>query len=107
MATMVEKKYGMLRTISIILKILAVLTLVLRVIAGLGAIAGSETVGQMSGDSHQKEVTAGMLGGGFASIVTGIIAAIALWAWAELIKLLIDVEENTRKTHILLERDRS
>lgn len=99
MAISVERKYGALRIIATLIKVLAVLILLVGVIGGLSAMAGSSQIqsGNMMG---------GMFGG-FFMLVWGIMGAVGLWAWAELINLLIDVEENTRKTHILLERDRA
>jgi protein-S-isoprenylcysteine O-methyltransferase Ste14 len=99
MALTIESKYGALRIIATLIKVLAVLVLILGVIGGLGAMAGSS---QMQGGNMM-----GGIFGGFFMLIWGLMGAIGLWAWAELINLLIDVEENTRKTHILLERERA
>ncbi len=111
MAVMVEKRYGMLRIITILLKVAAVLVLAFGLIGGVGAMAGSAGVKHAAGpemdEPTQQAISVGMLSGGFGVIVMGILGAIGLWAWAELIKLLIAVEENTRKTHVLVERERA
>jgi hypothetical protein len=106
MAITVERKYGALRAIATIIKVLAVLFLVFTVIAALGMMGGSAKNAMAKGEGIQG---VGMFTGAFAGfmmLIWGVLGTISLWAGAELICLLIDVEENTRKTHILLERGR-
>lgn len=108
MAITVEKKYGILRSITVLLKILAILVLVFGIIAGIAAMVGSAAM-HATDNSPEPAGTQMMMGGfagGFLIVIWGIVGGIALWAWAELINLLVDVEENTRKTYILLERGR-
>jgi len=107
MAITVERKYSALRAIAVIIKVMAILFLVFSVIAALAAMAasGKSAFSGDAGDLHGPGMAAGAMGG-FTMLVFGILGAISLWAWAELICLLIDVEENTRKTHVLLERGR-
>jgi hypothetical protein len=108
MAITVERKYGALRAIAIIIKVLAILFLVFSLIAALSMMAASSK-SSMSGGSVNFQGPGMMAGalGGFMILIWGILGAISLWAGAELICLLIDVEENTRKTHVLLERQQT
>jgi L-asparagine transporter-like permease len=107
MAVTVERKYGALRAIAIIIKVLAILFLIFTVIGALSMMANSGGSAMAQGVEGMR--APGMLGGafgGFLVLIWGILGTISLWAGAELICLLIDVEENTRKTHVLLERGR-
>lgn len=105
MAIMVETKYSVLRIVSVIYKVFAVIFAIIMLIAGLAAMGSSATVSSYGGGSSQ--VVAGGIFGGFFIIISGILGGIFLWAWGEMIILFIDVEENTRKTSILLQqRDR-
>lgn len=81
---MIEKRYGVLRTISAFLNILAWILLVLSVLGGI--------------------VTAIGVGGGegFLMVLAGILSGVLIFAmfkaYAELLHLAIDIEENTRRT---------
>ncbi len=97
MAITVEKKYRALRSISLVLKICAIVVLILGIVVAASSMASTEK----QFESRHVAVP------GFFTLILSIMAAIGLWAWAELIKLLIDVEENTRKTHVLVERERA
>ena len=109
MAITVERKYGALRAIAIIIKVLAILFLVFSLIAALSMMAASGQSSMPGGNVNFQGVPQGITGsalGGLMLLMWGILGAISLWAGAELICLLIDMEENTRKTHVLLERGR-
>jgi hypothetical protein len=101
MAITVEKKYGALRIIATVLKIVGLLVLLFGVIGGILAVADGASIKQTNPEHGLDLLRTGLVG-----LISAIVGAICLWAWAELIKLFIDVEENTRKTHILLERER-
>ena len=79
-----ERRYPALRAISLIYKVLAVLAF----LAGL-AIGVAQAI---KGEPLRAVF----------SIALGIIYAIFLWAGAELILVLLDIEQNTRKTAELL-----
>ena len=100
MAITVERKYGALRAIAIIIKVLAILFLIFTVIGALSMMGSSGKNEMMQGNMPMGAF------GGFMMLIWGILGTICMWAGAELICLLIDMEENTRKTHILLERGR-
>ena len=87
---MVERRYGVLRTISAFLNILAWIFLVISVLGGVGvAIANGG-------------------GEGFLMVLGGILSGGLMFAmfkaYAELLHLAIDIEENTRRTAELLKR---
>lgn len=94
-------KYPALLTISFLLKILAVLYVVFGVLAALGMFLG----GLIGGSSSEAGIGGGLfmgggilmgLIGGMICICGSLFPALLLWAIAELIRLLMDIEENTR-----------
>jgi len=86
----VERRYGVLRTISAFLNILAWIFLVISVLGGIVAAFG--------------------IGGGegFLMVLAGILSGVLFFAmfkaYAELLHLAIDIEENTRRTAEFLKR---
>jgi hypothetical protein len=87
---MIERRYGVLRTISAFLNILAWILLVFSVLGGIVAAFG---VGG---------------GEGFLAVLAGILSGVLIFAmvkaYAELLHLAIDIEENTRRTAELLKQ---
>ena len=69
-----EKKYPALRFISGLYKVLAIVAVI------LGLLTATMAHGAES----------------FLGIVGGVIGGISLWAFAEILNLFIDIEENTR-----------
>ena len=69
-----EKKYPALRFISGLYKVLAIVAVI------LGLLTATMAHGTES----------------FLGIVGGVIGGISLWAFAEILNLFIDIEENTR-----------
>ena len=90
-ATGTVRKYPALKILSIVYKVLAVLIavggLVTLVIAFVAAVTLEETSVRYASILMQL--------GGF---VGSVFAAVTLYAFAELIQLLIDIEFNTRRT---------
>lgn len=87
---MIERRYGVLRAISTFLNVLAWIFLVLSVLGGVGvAIANGGGEGFLM-------VLAGILSGGLMFAM--------FKAYAELLHLAIDIEENTRRTAEFLKR---
>ena len=101
---MVPKRFGMLRVIGILLKVLAWLSLVMGVV---GAVTGLLAGGAVT-DLLSTNGIASPLGGGEAIILalggllTGLISFLALYAAGEGLFLQLAVEENTRITAALL-----
>jgi len=89
----VEQRYKTLRIISTFLTVLAWIFLVLGVVGGIiSAIIGSDYYGGLG----FLTVLGGILGGGLSFAM--------FKAYAELLHLAIDIEENTRRTAELLQR---
>lgn len=98
-----QKKYGVLRIIATINKILAWLVLVLGVLGGCVSLGVGLLPALSSAGSRGAP---GLLVGGLAAgMVTGVgaifvsvIYFLVFYSFGELIYLLIDLEENTRTT---------
>ncbi len=79
-----ERRYPALRAIAVIYKVLAVLAFLVGLAIGIfGAVEGRVFEG-------------------VAAVAIGIIYALFLWAGAELILVVLDIETNTRRTAELL-----
>jgi hypothetical protein len=95
--TGVEKKYAVLRTLAGLYKVLAfVVAGLYALLALLSLVAGASVpMGGMSG-----------LGGGLLSaiflLIMGGLAFIFFYALSELMYVFMDIEENTRKTNMML-----
>jgi len=107
-----SKKFGILRFIGTIYKIIGVILGVIAVLAALGVCLGSFLGGAALSDLSQALGTQniGFLGP-IGGIITGLailigvgIAAISQYAIGEAIFLFIAVEENTRATAAFLQR---
>jgi hypothetical protein len=87
----VTRRYGLLRVIATILKVLAWVILIagiVGVVAGLGAAGGM---------TAEMGVLKGLLtAGSWALPVLAIVWFVQLYAFGSIIALLIDIEENTR-----------
>lgn len=88
----VAHKYGLVRAIALILKILAWLVLLASI---AGAVFGVTLMGRTA---VQAFVPAAMLGTGtvVASLLAGIFWFVPLYAFGSVLSLLLDIEENTR-----------
>jgi hypothetical protein len=100
-----KKRFGVLRVLSSILKILGIVVAALAVLGGLIAFvmsfAGGDIFQSMGIDS-----TGGVLAGLMSAImivIVGAMYALFLYGYGELLMLLISMEENTFKTVSLLE----
>jgi len=110
-----EKRYMALRTIGNIYKILGIFILVLTIIGIIG-ICGVSVLSGTALDAFVKEygngssstgLVSGMIGGIISAVVLlfyGGITSITLYGFGEGIYLLISIEENTRKSSLLLEK---
>ncbi|MCX7840218.1 MAG: hypothetical protein N2559_12325 [Anaerolineae bacterium] len=108
-----EKKFRVLRVVASIWKIIAWLVLVLSVLGGCGALA--TTLMASSQWSRQSSAFGlGILGGALGGVVMAIGAIllgafyfISLYAVAELIDVVLALEENTRATVELLKQSKT
>ena len=99
--SMPRKRYGVLRTVSGILNILAWISLAFGVLGGLfGGMFGMSSM-------FRDNVGGGVFGALFgilAGAILGVLWFILFKYAAEMIHLVIDIEENTRHTAELLEK---
>jgi hypothetical protein len=91
-----ETKYGALRTISVIYKILGILVLAGTVLAFLASLLGASSL------NYGYGFNLGGIFGALLVLIPGLILAVSLYAFANLIDLLLATEENTRSTAYLL-----
>jgi hypothetical protein len=110
-----EKRYTALRVIGTIYRVLGIITLIITIITVIG-ICGTSVLGgsaldaissQYSNGSGNTGLISGLFGGVIFSIFTilyGGLASITLFAFGEGVYLLISLEENTRRTALLIEQ---
>jgi len=100
-----KKRFGILRILASILKILGVVVAALSILGGLisfvMSFAGTDLFAAMGLDSVSG-IFVGILGS-FVMIVAGLLYAIMLYGYGELLMLMISIEENTYRTVTLLE----
>jgi hypothetical protein len=100
-----KKRFGVLRVLSSILKILGIVTAALAVLGGLIALvmsfAGADMFNAL-GLGPTGGALAGLMGA-FIVVVVGAVYALILYGYGELIMLFISMEENTFRTVSLLE----
>ena len=97
-----EKKFAALRTIAVILKVIAWIVAVFTVIGFFGMLVGGAALSQIGsryGYGQGPMMPFGIMGGvamAFYILIIGIIWFISLLAGAELIMVILAIEENTR-----------
>ncbi|MCC7450001.1 MAG: hypothetical protein IT324_21465 [Anaerolineae bacterium] len=111
---MEQKKYQALRIVSTLYKAIAVLFVVLTILAAVVTALG--TIGVLSPFRYTVNgATYSSIGPGSTQVIATVLAvlgtllsgtliSISLYAFANLIDLMIDTEENTRATAVLLNR---
>lgn len=100
-----KKRFGVLRFMASLLKILAIVAAALSVLGGLITFIMSFAGGDMMA-AFGFDTAGGVLMGLFAAfmiILFGGIYSLFLYGYGELLMLLISMEENTLKTATLLE----
>ncbi len=96
-----EKKYKVLRIVATIWKVLAWIVLVLSVLGGCGTFALAVMGGAAARGNTALGLGSGLLGGGITALVAiffGVLYFVSLYAFAELVDVMIALEENTRAT---------
>jgi hypothetical protein len=95
---MVDKKFRTLRTISIILKIIAWAIAALTIIGFIALLVGGAALAQFGGRYGGMGALGpfGAVGVAFYVLIIGIIWFISILAGAELILVILAIEENTR-----------
>ncbi len=110
-----ERRYGALRILGTIYKILGVLVGIVTIVAALGLIAasflGGGTMGNLPLNMNRPFMPGPMVGGMIGGVIAAVFAvlygiglAITLYGLGEGIYLLLALEENTRLTAQILER---
>jgi hypothetical protein len=111
-----KKKYAALRTIGTIYKIIGIVIAIITVLGSIGiCIMGFASGSLLQSAASSLGSNSGGLGGteaGIAGIfaalwtlVAGAISAVTMYALGEGVYLLLDLEENTRKTAELLVKE--
>lgn len=97
-----QKKYRALRVVSLVYRIIAALIFLGALIGG-GLTAVNPSIQY---DLYSNTFTSAppATGAGLAIIAAGVITALGLYAFGELLSLLVDLEANTRATNALLNR---
>ncbi len=91
-----EKKFTALHIISVIFKIFAWIVAALTVIGFLGMLVGGTALSQLGGRYGAAHYFPFGAIGGVAILIAGAIWFLSLLAAAELIMLLLAIEQNTR-----------
>jgi hypothetical protein len=110
-----EKRYTGLRLAGTIYKVLGIIFGVLTILAVVGiclsAVLGGAAMNNVARDMGGSATMLGSLGGVVGGIIFSILAliyggaiSIGLYAFGELVFLLVSLEENTRATAMLLQR---
>jgi len=96
-----KRKYGALRTVAVIITIIAWIILIIGVLGSIATgaliIAGTTYADGWAGDLLTGGVVAAVITF-IVGIIVSVIYFVFLLAFAQLIYLLIDVERNTRET---------
>jgi hypothetical protein len=95
-----EKKYRTLRTVSVILKIIAWVIAALTIIGFIAVLVGGAALAQFGGRYGGMGGFGpfGAVGIAFYVLIIGTIWFISLLAGADLILVILAIEENTRAT---------
>lgn len=100
-----KKRFGVLRVLSSVLKILGIVAAVSAILGGVitfvMSFAGADLFSSMGFDAASG-VLVGLMGS-FAIILVGLLYAIMLYGYGELLMLLVSIEDNTYRTVALLE----
>ncbi|MCX7996005.1 MAG: hypothetical protein N3A65_09620 [candidate division WOR-3 bacterium] len=94
-----EKRFTALRVISVIFKVLAWIVAVFTVIGFIAMLIGGAAMGSMMGRGYGGYGGLGALGGigmAFAILIYGAFLFVSLLAAAEMILVILAIEENTR-----------
>ena len=100
-----KKRFGVLRILSTVLKILGIVVAAFAVLGGLGTLIMSFAGGDMF-SALGVDMNSGFFVGlisSFGIVIVGMLNAVVLYGYGELLMLLLSMEDNTFKTVKLLE----
>lgn len=104
-----QRRYGVLRLIGTIFKILGILVGLATLIGAIGFCAlgamGSSALNQLNQSQFQAPGLIGSVASGIAVLIVGAIYTLTLYAIGDGISLLLALEENTRLTATLLQQN--
>ena len=100
-----KSRFGVLKVLATILKVLGIAAAALGVLGGLGtlimSLAGGDMLSAFGVDSGGGFLVG--LVGAFVIVLFGVLYAVFLYGFGELLMLLLSMEDNTFKTVKLLE----
>ena len=100
-----KKRFGVLRILSGVLKILGIVVAAFAVLGGLGSLimsfAGGDLFSTLGVDANSGFFV-GLISS-FGIVIVGIFYAVFFYGFGELLMLLLSMEDNTFKTVKLLE----
>ncbi len=100
-----KKRFGVLRLLATTLKVLGIVVAALGVLGGLGtlimSIAGGDMWSSLGYDANSGFLVG--LASSFGIVIGGILSAVTLYGYGELLLLLLSMEDNTFRTVKLLE----
>jgi hypothetical protein len=100
-----KKRFGVLRVLATVLKVLGIVAAALSVLGGLISMVMSFAGGDLwaaFGFDANSGFFAGLLSA-FMVIVVGVLYAVMMYGYGELIMLFLSMEENTYNTAKMLE----
>ena len=100
-----KKRFGVLRVLANVLKVLGIIAAAGAVLGGIGTLIASFVGGDlwsMIGYDSGAGILVGLMGS-FAIVVVGLVYAVMLYGYGELLMLLLSMEDNTFRTVKLLE----
>lgn len=104
-----EQRYTTLHTIGLVLKVLAVIVILLTLLlAGFTVMGAAMSGNAMSGGSMGYDLGRVATFAGMLTLIPillgGLGSSLSLYVSGEVLCLLVDLEQNTRSTAVLLER---
>ena len=100
-----KKRFGILKMLASILKVMGIVVAALAVLGGLGAlimsIAGGDIWSSFGYDANSGFLVG--LVGSLGIVVVGVLYAVILYGYGEMLMLFLSMEDNTFKTVKLLE----
>ncbi|MFN8490258.1 MAG: hypothetical protein U0350_21905 [Caldilineaceae bacterium] len=105
----VPRRFGVLRFIGTLLKVIAWIVLILAILGAIGMVVGSSQLGTIITNSNPAlrslfSTPAGAIVTGVVVLLIGLIDFLILYASGERIHMYLAIEENTRLTAALLLR---
>jgi len=100
-----KKRFGVLRILATVMKVLGVVVAAFSILGGAGMLvmsfAGGDLMGQFGYDANSGFLVS--LVGSFGIVIFGMLYAVILYGYGELLMVLLSMEDNTFKTVKLLE----